>query len=300
MPAISPSEIDYITKGVDLDVRSDGRSRVQYRDFIIETGLLANASGSCRVKLDQTDVLVGVKAEVDDVSAEGMTWSKKGRVMCTVDCSPSVTLGSSSRTTEDFTTSTSQLLTNLYNSPSTSLDLAQLLIIPNTTIWTIYIDVLVLADGGNLLDAIVLACKSALMNTRIPKTVVQEVGGQMEFEVSDDVAEMEQLTGAQNLPVCVTVNKISHRHIVDATPLEEACSTASLYVFVSPSGVLTLLQKSGRGSVEPSLMIEMIQSGRKIGNVLNKRLMEVLQKEQKWESEIMQQGGVVRKAGFFA
>lgn len=43
------------------DVRSDGRSTEELRSVVLETGQLVQASGSARLKLGLTDVLVAVK-----------------------------------------------------------------------------------------------------------------------------------------------------------------------------------------------------------------------------------------------
>lgn len=47
------------------DFRADGRSRRDYRPMELETGLVSNASGSARLRLANTDILVGVKTEID-------------------------------------------------------------------------------------------------------------------------------------------------------------------------------------------------------------------------------------------
>jgi exosome complex component RRP42 len=67
---ISPAERDYIVSGVDCDIRSDGRSRLDYRQFKVETGVVAQANGSSRVVLGGTEVLVGVKVEIGNLTDE--------------------------------------------------------------------------------------------------------------------------------------------------------------------------------------------------------------------------------------
>ena len=51
----------YIREGFQLDVRSDGRNTEELRSIVLETGQLVQASGSARLKLGATDVLVAVK-----------------------------------------------------------------------------------------------------------------------------------------------------------------------------------------------------------------------------------------------
>lgn len=114
--------------------------------------------------------------------------------------------------------------------------------------------------AGNLLDCIVMTVRAALYNTRIPKTEIQDLGeGEYEFEVMDDVEDAEPIVGWENLPITVTLYKIADRYIIDPTILEELCSQVTLTVGVNGSGSVCSIQKGGNGSIEPSLLTEMIQ-----------------------------------------
>jgi exosome complex component RRP42 len=79
---ISPAEASFISSGIQEDLRCDGRKRIQFRDVVLETGILVNASGSCRLKLDGTEILVGVKVDVEEVD-DGAP--DIGRFVCSVD-----------------------------------------------------------------------------------------------------------------------------------------------------------------------------------------------------------------------
>jgi hypothetical protein len=61
MADISLGERIYIVQGIEQDVRTDGRSRAQYRPLELEANVVAQADGSARLHLGPTDVLVGVK-----------------------------------------------------------------------------------------------------------------------------------------------------------------------------------------------------------------------------------------------
>lgn len=50
--------------------RSDGRSNTDYRPMELETDVVSHASGSARLRLANTDILVGVKTEIDIPKAE--------------------------------------------------------------------------------------------------------------------------------------------------------------------------------------------------------------------------------------
>ncbi|XP_044789736.1 exosome complex component RRP42 isoform X5 [Bubalus kerabau] len=62
--ALSEAEKVYIVHGVQEDLRVDGRGCEDYRCVEVETDVVSNTSGSARVKLGHTDILVGVKAEM--------------------------------------------------------------------------------------------------------------------------------------------------------------------------------------------------------------------------------------------
>jgi len=47
------------------DFRCDGRNCLDYRPMEVETDVVSHASGSARLRLANTDILVGVKTEID-------------------------------------------------------------------------------------------------------------------------------------------------------------------------------------------------------------------------------------------
>ena len=69
-----------------LGVRGDGRSNLDFRHFVLETGILTHTNGSARLKISGTDVLVGVKLETGEPNIET---PKEGRLHFSVEISPS-------------------------------------------------------------------------------------------------------------------------------------------------------------------------------------------------------------------
>ncbi|MEW6069448.1 MAG: RNA-binding protein, partial [Candidatus Thermoplasmatota archaeon] len=61
--AISELKKDYLYELAENGKRADGRKFDDYRKILVERSIIANAEGSARVKLGNTDVLVGVKIE---------------------------------------------------------------------------------------------------------------------------------------------------------------------------------------------------------------------------------------------
>ncbi|KAF9934795.1 Exosome complex component RRP42 [Linnemannia zychae] len=318
MPSlISPAERDYILKGIECNIRADGRQRPDYREVILETGVISQTSGSARVRIaGGTDVLVSVKADIGPVLVDSETGegADKGQIICNVECAPSASQQFEGRGADDLNNELTQMMTRFLSHSSTAaptsslpssstggINLSKLCIIPGEQCWILYIDALILDYGGNLVDAIFMATRAAIFDTRIPKTEVQDLGdGNFDFEVLDDAEDTDIVEGRENMPICVTLNKIGARHIVDASPLEELCTEAKLVVAVNRSGELCGLQKGQDGGIEPSLLLEMIQFGKTLGQTLIKQLDAQIKAEADADLIKRQNGQPVVKLGFFA
>ena len=70
---LSQSERSYIESGIHSNLRADGRPRLSFRPFTLQTQVIPQASGSCKLTLtdpqptNRTDVLVGIKVEIGDI-----------------------------------------------------------------------------------------------------------------------------------------------------------------------------------------------------------------------------------------
>ncbi|CAO3675600.1 unnamed protein product [Rhizopus microsporus] len=297
-PLISPAEKSYIEEGIQQDCRANGRARLEYRHMILETGLLSQASGSARCRLGDSDVLVGVKVEIGEIE---QNQPNQGRIVCNVECSPSASQQFEGRGADEINNSLTMAVDRLFNGPQSGLDLEKLCIIPGQQCWIIYIDAMVMDAAGNLLDCIVMTVRAALYNTRIPKTEIQDLGeGEYEFEVMDDVEDAEPIAGWENLPITVTLYKIADRYIIDPTILEELCSQVTLTVGVNRNGSVCSIQKGGNGSIEPSLLTEMIQTATTLAKPMLQQLDAKLIEEEDQVQDKRRNGLPVEKLGFFA
>lgn len=274
--SLSESEKTYIIHGVQDNFREDGRGCEDYREMDMETGLMSNTSGSARLRLANTEVLVGVKVELEEPRPDA---PDRGRIEFFVDCSANATPAFEGRGGEELATEITNLLYRAY-SADTVIDVKSLCLQEGKLCWVLYVDVLLLECGGNLFDAASIAVKSALFNTKIPSvSVTQEESGQTELDVSDDPYNVKRLDVTAT-PCIVTLSKIGHYHAVDATQKEEACCLARLMVAITASGSVTAMVKEGSGSLDPDSVADMMQTGKKIGQAVNKKLMERLTEEE--------------------
>ncbi|CAI9719929.1 Hypothetical predicted protein [Octopus vulgaris] len=273
---LSDAEKTFILHGIQDNLREDGRGCDDYRYMEIETDVVSNTSGSARLRLANTDVLVGVKAELGPPEP---IKPDLGRLEFFVDCSANATPEFEGRGGEVLATEISTMLSQAYGNLN-ALDLKSLCVIPNSQCWILYVDILLLECGGNLFDAVSVAVKAALFNTRIPNvSVLKGDEGQMELEISDDPYDVKQLDTTY-CPCLVTLSKIGYFHVVDASPKEEACCLARLIMGVTESGVITAMKKEGSGSLDPESIYDMMETGKKVGEMLGKNLTAILKEEE--------------------
>ncbi|KAH8327030.1 hypothetical protein KR074_000916 [Drosophila pseudoananassae] len=277
--ALSEAEKTFILHGVEEDFRCDGRSRRDYRPMELETGVVSNASGSARLRLANTDILVGVKTEIDVPSPLAPEY---GKLEFFVDCSANATPEFEGRGGSDLAQELILSLQNAYESPQ-AFDYRSLCLIPGQQCWKLYIDILVLECGGNLHDAVSLAAKAALFNTKLPRVTATLLdAGITDLIISDNPYDCTRI-GIETAPLLVTVCKIGDYCLVDPTAEEEGCSTVSIVVSVSMRNgepYLSGTHMTGGGSMHRDTMQNCLQLGLSIGEQLNTLLTKMLKQEQ--------------------
>jgi len=274
---VSEAETVYVLHGVQENLRCDGRGRKDVRPIVVETDIVTHASGSAHLRLANTDVLVGIKAELEVPFPES---PNEGRLEFFVDCSANATPEFEGRGGNELATEISRILTRAYRDPRV-FDLKSLCLLPGRQCWLLYVDILILECGGNLYDAVSMAVKAALYSTLIPKISVTAVdGGEPELELSDDPYDGHKLVGLlEKAPVLVTLSRIGNYCVVDPTPEEEACSSASLVISVTPKGKITTVRKMGAGCFHNETLIEAMAIAVEIGKEIHAALQIKLQQE---------------------
>lgn len=270
------AEKTFILHGVEEDFRTDGRKQCDYRPMELETDIVSNTSGSARLRRANTDLIVGIKAELD---APSPNRPDEGRLEFFMDCSATATPEFEGRGGESLALEVCSTLRRAYQS-SRCIDMKSLCVLPGQQCWVLYVDILVLECGGNLFDAVSLAVKAALFSTKISNvSVTTDENGRTEIELSDDPYDVKRLDVA-NLPCLVTLTKIGYSFVVDPTLEEECCSLGSLVFGVSQDAKFHVIKKIGPGSFHPESIFEATETATQVGAVLNKKLMEKLKEEE--------------------
>ncbi|KAM5540018.1 hypothetical protein V8D89_006158 [Ganoderma adspersum] len=318
---VSKSERAYIQASLQTTppLRADGRSLLNFRTVLLETGVAHLANGSARLNVGKmareggggTEVLAAVKLEVEDVeSGDGVDG---GRVACSVTCSPSAYPHLTSNALDDLQHDLTVMLQHTIAHPS--LHPSNLTIIPGRRAWLLNLDAVILSDSGNVVDALFMAARAALWDTKVPRTrpvayqapstsknaakehqdsmdVDQGTSGfdtrdmgrtAADFELPDYWDEGEVLKGRERWPVCVTLNLLPPIHLLDATLTEEASIPLRLHLMFSfPSSARPTLQSmrmSGPGELDLASLKSSIADGEKYAQELFAALESKLREE---------------------
>eukprot|EP01027_Heterolobosea_sp_BB2_P004989 GEZU01007675.1.p1 GENE.GEZU01007675.1~~GEZU01007675.1.p1 ORF type:complete len:180 (+),score=13.68 GEZU01007675.1:151-690(+) len=153
--------VEFYRKFLSQGLRPDGRVLTKLRKTVISAGSISTAEGSGMVKIGNTSVLCGIKAEVGVPSTEE---PNQGKLVIGTElpplCSPKFQTWQG---TESRASTLSSFLNNIIFSTNV-LDLSELCIEEEKAVWVIYADIYCLDNDGNMLDAALIALLTALKN----------------------------------------------------------------------------------------------------------------------------------------
>lgn len=270
---ISEAERRFLLDGISQGFRNDGRGCFDCRRISFELGPLPSTTGSCRLRAGETDLLVCVKC---DIAKPSIANPEQGQFQVTAECAASVSLAFSDGGwgAEDSNRRLSLLLESLCFGGGV-VDRKALCVLPGVFVWDVFIDVLVLTSGGNLLDSVSLALCAALSETLLPRVEVLEAmeeGESMQLRV-DDRPEVGTPFPLRRLPLCVTVAQIQDRFLFDVTSEEELCADAMLCVVIDAKcGEIIGLHKLRRGLFNLAALPAMLERCRATAAALVQQL----------------------------
>ncbi|KAG0694647.1 ribosomal protein S5 domain 2-type protein [Suillus ampliporus] len=304
MTSLSKAEKAYIQSSLlsDPPLRADGRGLTDFRTIALESGIAPLANGSARVSIGRnahdggggTEVVAAAKLEVETVGdGDGVDG---GRIVCSVSCSPTAYPLLSPNALDDLQHDMTSVLHATLSHPT--IRPKNLGILSGKKSWLLNLDVIVFSDAGNIFDAIFMAARAALWDTKVPRTksiqyrakkgdrndatqamdVDEHVhaGSTLDtrqtiqvadFELPDYWDEGEPLDGRQAWPVCLTLNLLPTLNFLDATLQEEASVPVKLLVLYSfPSDATPLLRGIrllGTGTSDLAQVKSLLKDGEK-------------------------------------
>jgi exosome complex component RRP42 len=211
-------------------MREDGRLFSEARKLSVETGTLEMAEGSARVRLGDTDVLVGVKVEVGtpfpDRPADGV-------LMTGAELRPLAHPDFESGPPSEDAVELARVVDRGIRE-SGMLDLKRLCIVPGEKVYMVFVDVQPLDHYGNLFDAANAGAVAALRRAVVP---AKRLGHGEDFPMP--VCEA---------PVSATFVKLGAHLMLDPTLREELVADARLTVTTDSKGDIRAMQKGLSGA----------------------------------------------------
>ncbi len=214
------------------NTRYDGRKKEDYRGIEVEQGIYKSAEGSARVKIGDTEVLVGVKMEVGEPYPDKQD---EGTMMVNVELLPMSNPEYEPGPPRIEAIELARVVDRGIRE-SGAIDTKKLCIKEGELVWTAVIDVVPVNADGNLFDAASLGAMLALKQAKFPKLEGNKINYKEKTKTSLPL---------KSNPVSVTVIKIGEHLIVDPLQIEETVLDARLTVAVMEDGKICALQKGG-------------------------------------------------------
>jgi len=243
---------DHIHRLLARGKRVDGRNWDEFREITIQTNFTETAEGSARVKLGNTDVLVGVKMETGipfpDTPDKGVLATNAELIPL---ASPTFEPGPPDENAIELARVVDRGIRE-----SEMIDLDALCIVPNEEVWICFVDIYVLDYDGNLFDASFLGAVAALKSTIVPAS---RYGKGEDFKLP-----------IRCLPMSVTAVQIENSILVDPTLDEEKVAAARLTVTTDENGDIRAMQKGLKGSLTIDQIKKIIETSQRLGKELRK------------------------------
>ncbi len=223
--------LEVISKGKRLD----SRGLLDYRPLSIEIGVIEKAEGSAKVRLGNTEVIAGVKIQMDKPFEDT---PDKGLLIVTAEVLPLASAYAEPGPPDEEAVELARVVDRGIRESGT-IDLPQLCLIKGKKVLAVFVDVSVLNVDGNLFDAASYAAVAALSSSKMPK-----------YEVTDDEVKN---TGekiplpTKFIPVSVTMAVIEDTLIADPTLEEESIMTARITFASADKDTICAAQKGRPG-----------------------------------------------------
>jgi len=242
--------------------RADGRKFEEYREIEIKTDIIDKAEGSASVKLGNTYLTAGIKIQPGEPFPDT---PDEGVIITNIELPPMASPNFEAGPPREDAIELARVIDRGIRE-SKAIDLKQLCITPGEKVWIIFIDIHVLNDRGNIMDAATLATTAALLKTKIPT---------QRYQLNTDENENDKRLPIRNLPIATTAITLENTIILDPTDEEEEVAGAKLTIITNTNNTISAIQKSGREPLTTTQIKEITRLAREQSQKLREKLLEV-------------------------
>jgi len=236
----------HILAYLDKGLRYDGRKLLEMRNLTINRGVSKTAEGSAEVYLGKTHVMAGVKLSVGTPYSDT---SDEGVLMINAElpplASPDFETGPPSEQSIELARVVDRGLREGH-----AIDMKKLCIVAKEKVWMVALDIHIINDEGNLIDASAIAAMVALFDTKLPKL-------DEDYNVLYDEKTDENLS-IINVPIPTTVYRIGNHNILDPTSVEEKFVDYRMTISSNTPKEMCAMQKGGSGEMTDEELFEIM------------------------------------------
>lgn len=253
---ISEIKKDFIYNLLLKGERIDGRTFDQYREISIQRDVIRKAEGSALVKLGSSQVLVGVKMQPGEPFQDT---PNKGVIITNAELVPLASPSFEPGPPNEVGIELARLVDRGVRE-SKAVDLEALCIVPGKQVWIIFIDVHILDDCGNILDAASLGAIAALLSTKVPAS---------RYGLGEDY-----ILPIRDLPIATTAIEFNDVLMFDPGVDEEAIANTRLTIISTMNGNICGSQKSGTGMFKPEQVYRIIDIACETAKEIREKFLE--------------------------
>ncbi|KAA8533097.1 hypothetical protein F0562_033370 [Nyssa sinensis] len=242
------NEKKFIETALLSDLRVDGRPPFDYRRLTIKFG---REDGSSEVQLGQTHVMGFVTSQLVQPYRDR---PNEGTLAIYTEFSPMADPSFEAGRPGESAVELGRIIDRGLRE-SRAVDTESLCVIAGKLVWSIRIDLHILDNGGNLVDAANIAALASLLTFRRPECTLGGEDGQEVIVHPPEVREPLPLV-IHHLPIAVTFAFFCNQSIVviDPTHNEEAVMEGRMTATLNTNGDVCSIQKAGEGVMQSVIM----------------------------------------------
>ncbi|XP_006267502.1 exosome complex component RRP43 [Alligator mississippiensis] len=229
--------LEYYRRFLKENCRPDGRELGEFRATTVNIGSITTADGSALVKLGNTTVICGIKAEF---AAPPVDATNKGYIVPDVDLPPLCSARFRPGPPGEEAQAVSQFIADVIENSQIIMK-EDLCIVNGKLAWVLYCDIICLDYDGNILDACTFALLAALNNVQLPAVAINEETGLAEVNLKQKTP-----LNIRKYPVATSFAIFDDTLlIVDPTAEEEDLATGTVTIVTDEEGRLCSVHKPG-------------------------------------------------------
>ncbi|ONK77481.1 uncharacterized protein A4U43_C02F6980 [Asparagus officinalis] len=247
------NEKKFIETALLSDLRVDGRRPFDYRRITIKFG---SKDGSSEVQLGETHVMGYVTSQLVQPYRDR---PNEGTLSIFTEFSPMADPTFEAGRPGESAIELGRVIDRGLRE-SRAVDMESLCVIAGKSVWAVRVDIHILDNGGNLIDAANIAALAALLTFRRPECTLGGENSQDVIVHDPEVREPLPLT-IHHLPVAVTFAFFGEGNImvIDPTHKEEAVMGGRMTATLNSNGDICAVQKGGGEGVISSVVMQCLR-----------------------------------------